>query len=265
MISLGLALVLTGAACSAENLSENEVRNMKIIAHRGGSSLGNENTLSCIAAGMAAGADMVEIDVHQTADGALVVCHDMSVDRTTDGKGRIEDLTLAQIRSLRIVGEDGVLTDEHIPTLDEVLDLIDGRCGLLLEVKRRKHQYEGIEERVVEALERHNAVGYTVVQSFNDRVIETVHRLNPEIRVEKLLFCRVLGLPLIFDGTFTSFSWDKYGYVASFNFYHSFINRRLLDEIHERGKEVKVWTVNDKRSFPKIPVDGVITDCPDKF
>ena len=56
MISVCLALVLTGVACSAEGLSENEVRNMKIIAHRGGSSLGNENTLSCIAAGMAAGA-----------------------------------------------------------------------------------------------------------------------------------------------------------------------------------------------------------------
>lgn len=235
---------------------------MKIIAHRGGASLGNENTLSCIAAGIASGADMVEIDVHQTADGHIVVCHDPTLDRTTDGTGKIGDLTLEEIRSFRIIGSDGNPTSECVPTLEEVLGLVDGQCGILLEIKRKRRQYDGIEARVLKILRERGALGYTVVQSFNDRVIKRVHELEPSVRVEKLVICRIPCLPLIFDGGITGFSWKKYGYVSSFNFYRSCLSRRFLDKLHTRGKEAKVWTVNREKDFPDIPVDGIITDDP---
>ena len=74
-----------------------------IIAHRGGALLGTENSLSCIEKGIATGADMVEVDLHLTADKQIVVCHDQKVDRTTNGKGRIEEMTLAEIQKLRLL------------------------------------------------------------------------------------------------------------------------------------------------------------------
>lgn len=263
MLTVALSVMTFGG--HGEEISKQGNRDMLIIAHRGGSSLGNENTLSCIAAGVASGADMVEIDVHQTSDGHIVVCHDSKVDRTTDGKGRISDLTLDDIRSFRIVGSDGKLTEECIPTLEEVLEIVDGRCGILLEIKRKRRQYEGIEARVLEILRKYDALDYTVIQSFNDRVIEQVHELAPSVRVEKLMICRIPGLPLVFDGGITGFSWEKYDYVSSFNVYRPCLHRSFLNKLHAHGKEAKVWTVNREKDFPEIPVDGIITDRPLEF
>ena len=116
-----------------------------ITGHRGGANLGLENSLECMAAGMAAGASSIEIDVHITSDGEIVVCHDPKVDRTTDGKGAINDMTLSEIRALRLIDKDGNPTEQTIPTLDEVLDLVDGKVELLLEIKRKRGNNKGID------------------------------------------------------------------------------------------------------------------------
>ena len=117
-----------------------------IIAHRGGALLGTENSLSCIEKGIATGADMVEVDLHLTADRQIVVCHDQKVNRTTNGKGRIEDMTLAEIQQLRLLNHDGSVSNETIPTLEQVLELCQGKCALLLEIKKKRDdQYPGIE------------------------------------------------------------------------------------------------------------------------
>lgn len=246
-----LAVAALAAACSAVGGAQDVL----VIAHRGGSMLGNENTLSCIRAGMEAGADMIEIDVHQTADGHIVACHDETVGRTTDGKGRIEDMTLEEVRSFRITDRDGKATEECIPTLEEVLEVIGGRCPLLLEIKRKAGQYEGIEARVLEILGQYGALDNTVIQSFTDIVIENTHALMPEVRVEKLLSTAVPAKRLV----------EKYGYAASFNFHYKALTPSLLEDLHALGKEVKIWTVNSVEALPQLPVDGVITDCPDVF
>lgn len=256
---------LTALACTGREQVSGPEEEMVIVAHRGGASLGNENSLSCIAAGVASGADMIEIDVHMSRDGHIVVCHDPTLDRTTDGRGRIEEMDLQTIRSFRILDSEGNPTDECIPTLQEVLQTIDGRCGILLEIKRRRNQYEGIEARVLEILEEYGATGYTTIQSFNDRALENIHALNPDIRLEKLIFCRLFASNIIFDGTFTKFSWDKYSYISSFNFHYRFLGRRFLSKIHARGKQAKIWTVNSLGDYPRIPVDGIITDHPAEF
>lgn len=257
--------VSTALACSGQEQINGPEDDMVIVAHRGGASLGNENSLSCIAAGVASGADMIEIDVHLSRDGHVVVCHDPTLDRTTNGRGRIEDMDLQTIRSFRIVDSEGNPTGECIPTLQEVLQTIDARCGILLEIKRRRNQYEGIEERVLEILQEYGATGYTTIQSFNDRVLENTHALNPDIRLEKLIICRLFASNIIFDGTFTKFSWDKYSYISSFNFHYRFLGKKFLSKIHARGKEAKIWTVNSIGDYPRIPVDGIITDHPKEF
>ena len=106
-------LLLTFAfSCTGQTAS------MTVTAHRGGAFLGCENTVSCIMKGIATGVDAVEIDVHQSADGALIVCHDPTLDRTTATRGKIEAMTLAEIKAARIVDAEGQPTEETVPTLD---------------------------------------------------------------------------------------------------------------------------------------------------
>ena len=234
-----------------------------IIAHRGGALLGTENSLSCIEKGIATGADMVEVDIHLTADKQIVVCHDQSVDRTTNGKGRIEEMTLAQIQQLRLLNHDGSVSNETIPTLEQVLEVCKGRCPLLLEIKKqRDNQYLGIEALADSIVKSHGMEKEVVFQSFNDDVLFKLHALDSTLRLEKLLVLKCGNV--IIDNGFAKFSWEKYDFVASFNIFRFFASKRFIRTMHEHGKEVKVWTVNDPNKAPKN-VEGIISDRPDLF
>ena len=236
-----------------------------IIAHRGGALLGTENSLSCIEKGIETGAHMVEVDLHLTADNRVVVCHDRRVDRTTNGRGKIEDMTLEQIQSLRLLRPDGSVSDETIPTLEQVLELCHGRCGLLLEIKKgRPDQYQGIEALADSIVKAYGMEKEVVFQSFNDAVLETLHAIDPSLRLEKLLVAKIGKL--IIDNGFSWFSWDKYNYVASFNIHRAFGTRRFIDFMHAHGKEVKIWTLKRPDQLKaSVQPDGIITDRPDLF
>lgn len=253
---------LVAASCSSYNI-ENE--DMKIIAHRGGALLGNENTLSAFRKGIEAGADMIELDVHLTADGAVVVCHDESVDRTTDGEGRIGDMTLSDFKSVHALDrETGEPTDETLPTLEEALDLIKGHADILLEIKRSgSGQYGGLERKVLDLVASKGMCGNVIIQSFDDCVLENVHLLAPDVRVEKLIVCRLFPGVCI-DNGINSFSFEKYNFCASINSMGAFTSKRFVRDCHRAGKEVKIWTVNSPgRVVPGV--DGVITNRPDLF
>lgn len=238
---------------------------MIITGHRGGAGYAPENTLEAISRSLDAGVKSIEIDVHLSKDGKIFVCHDNTVDRTTDGKGKIGDLTSEELRALHIVEDDGNVTDSHLPELYEVLDLIDGKAELLLEIKRTGHDNPGIEQAVVDQLEKSDAKEWTTIQSFNDSVLENLHEIAPDVRLEKLLFCKLAFLPVIFDGSFSKFSLEKYDYIDSFNFYLHGLSKSLAKKLHENGKKVRIWTLSDPSQIPSFPVDGVITDYPDKF
>ena len=267
-ITVSVSAMLLAAVCAAAQDST-AASAVAVIAHRGGAALGNENSLSCLKNGMELGADMVEIDVHMSSDGELVVCHDATVDRTTDGHGAIESMTLDSLRTFRIVdSKTGKPTDEMLPTLGEVLALIaDGRsrgldCGLLLEVKRKKGQYEGIEEKILQQIADFEAHEWVIIQSFNDSVIENVHALDPTMPVEKLIVCR-LPFGLAIDGGVVRCNLEKYGYVSGIN--PKMVGKGFVRKCHEAGKTVRVWTVDSPKKAPKFPVDGIITNRPDLF
>lgn len=230
---------------------------MRIIAHRGGAGLGCENTLACIEKGLECSrADMVEIDVHLTRDGEVVVCHDPDVDRTTDGKGMIEDLTLQEIKSLHIKDSDGKTTSYRIPTLREVLTRIGSRAEVLLEIKRSDNRDDGLEKTCLDIIRECGAYGRVTVQSFNDIVLERFHAMDPSIRLEKLLFIR-------------PFCWkevEEKPYIASYNIFRlGLVTRRFVEKMHARGKEIKVWTLQTPEQFHADNLDGIITDRPDLF
>ena len=267
-ISALLAIVLvwmiasfTRGAFTAKRAS---TKDLTITAHRGGALLSAENSLECIRKGLDAGASSIEIDVHITADDHIVVCHDPTVDRTTNGSGAINGMTIEQIKELRLL-ENGAVTDQQIPTLEQVLEVIDGRAELLLEIKRTNGNNKGIEQRILEILRQHGALKYTAIQSFDDNVLETLHSLDSTPQLEKLLFCKFLGIPVIFDGTFSCFSPQKYSYIRSFNFYHRGLSKSLSEYLHKNGYRTRIWTLNDPRAIPDIELEGVITDRPDLF
>lgn len=231
-----------------------------IVAHRGGAALGVENTLSCIEAGIAAGADAVEVDVRLTKDGHLVVFHDARVDATTDGRGKISEMTLRDVKALNIVDKAGCVTGEKIPTLGGVLSLVDGRCRVLVEVKRGSG--EGVEGEVLRVVREGGAAGWVSVQSFSDVVLRRFRELGAPFPLEKLVVFKVPFLPLIFDGGLSFFSLKKYDYISSFNFHKRCLPASLARKLREAGKGVKVWTVLSVDDVPSAPSDAIIVDDP---
>ena len=227
---------------------------MNVIAHRGGAGLGNENTLSCIAEGLKYSPSMIEIDVHLTRDCEVVVCHDPFIDRTTDSKGLISEMTLEEVKAAHITDADGNTTNEKIPTLREVIEFIDGRAAILLEIKREDETDDGLERFCLDIIYEYDLQDTIIVQSFNDIVLERFHAMDSNIRLEKLLFVRPFNMAAV-----RSCEW-----IASYNiYYRGLVTRRFVDKMHSLGKEVKVWTIKKPSQIPCGNLDGIITDRPD--
>ena len=227
---------------------------MKIIAHRGGAGLGLENTLSCIEAGLGCSSvSMIEVDAHLTKDGEVIVMHDPTVDRMTNHSGKIENMTLEQLKALRVVGN---CHSERIPTLREVLNLIGDRAEVLLEIKRPDNRDDGLEKACLDIIKECGAYGRVTVQSFNDIVLDRFHSMDPSIRLEKLLFVRPFNLKKI----------AQQKHIASYNIFHlGLVTRRFVEKMHAIGKEVKIWTLQSPQQRHASNLDGIITDRPDLF
>lgn len=223
-----------------------------------------ENSLSCIEKGIDARADMIEIDVHLTADHQVIVCHDATIDRTTNGSGNIADMTLEQIRQYRLLTSEGEPSEETIPTLDEVLDLCKDRCPVLLEIKRFKSVTDNdLEQLCCDIVREHNMEKQVVYQSFNEQSLIAVHTIDPSARIE-LLLGKPFEQEFATEKEFEQFLNDKFGYIASLNVHYSMATAEYISLVHKVGREIKIWTLNDPEKAPE-GVDGIITNSPDLF
>lgn len=152
------------------------------VAHRGASQEAPENTLAAFRRALAAGAAAVECDVQRTRDGRLIVMHDQTVDRTTNGRGPVASLTFEECRRLEAGSWFGAaFAGERVPSLDEVLDLIRGRARLLLEIKHGPMFYEGIEKQIAEALRGHGMSDAALVMSFDHPAVRTMRTVAPDV------------------------------------------------------------------------------------
>jgi glycerophosphoryl diester phosphodiesterase len=142
-----------------------------VIAHRAEHEDHAENSIAAIQSSIQLGVDYVELDVRTTKDGKLVLMHDKTVDRTTDGKGEVEDLTLDQIRHLRLRNYDG-----QVPTFDEAMDTARGKVGIYLDWK------EASPQAIFDALSTHGMLDSVVVYGEN-RELQQLEKLAPGIRV----------------------------------------------------------------------------------
>ena len=233
-----------------------------ITGHRGAAGLAPENTLAAVKKGLQSGADRIEIDVHQTRDSVIVVLHDLTLDRTTNGSGLVKDQLFEEIRKLHAGSPGDTL---RIPTLDEVLAQVNGRATLCIEIKHGNAYYPGIERRVADLIRQHQAQAWTIIFSFEDEVLTEMHSIAPDLQLLKLFVAKFPGLPFGYDGSFRRLGLTDYPHVQEFGVYYYFANRSLLRQAHSLGKKVQVWTVNDpmyKRRLVNIGVDGIITDFP---
>ncbi len=239
----------------------------KVIAHRGGSNLAPENTLAAFKNAIELGVDMIEIDVEQTSDSVVVVLHDDKVDRTTNGSGWVDSLSYEYVKTLDAgswFSEE--YKDEKIPSLDDVLALVNGQVILLIEIKGGSETYLGIEKRTVEAIKKHNAIPWTIVQSFNEKAVERVKDLDPDIMTYYLLG---RNFPEYYETYINKGNVDsqifKYDGIAV---HYSVLNANNVDSIKSTGLGVFSWTVDesaDVENMIRIGVDGIITDSPDEI
>ena len=155
----------------------------QLIAHRGDSKHAPENTLTAFRRAIEAGADWLEFDVQMTKDGALVVIHDETVDRTTNGSGAVRDMTLAEIHAL----DAG--SGQQVPTFEEVIALAKETEIKILPEAKSPHLYPSLEGKMLETLTGLNYLDKSAIQSFNPQTLETIKSLNPEAKV-----CPLYGL-----------------------------------------------------------------------
>lgn len=224
---------------------------MIVIGHRGAKGHEPENTLKSFEKAIELGADMVELDVHITKDDHLVVIHDSKVDRTTNGKGLVSEKTLSELRELD-AGKG-----ERIPTLAEVIELVDQRVPINIELKS-----VGTAERVSGAIKFYIAEGWRysnfLVSSFDHNELAEFIRLVPEVESSAI----IAGVPFGFAEYALGFG------AQSISLAIEAADDRLIGDAKDKGMKVYIWNLGEQEDFAlmaqNIGADGCITDFPDR-
>lgn len=230
----------------------------EIFAHRGASGYAPENTLEAFRLAMEQGADGIELDVHLTKDGEVVVIHDETINRTGNGQGNVRDYTLEELKKFSFHNRMEKYKGVQIPTLKEVLDLVkNSKMKVNIELKTGIYWYEGIEEKTMEIVKSRKMEDRIIYSSFNHYSVQKI--LEQDIHAETAyLFSDV---PL---------SMEKYAKQTGVKGLHPAVYHLKMADFLETylksGLKVRVWTVNNKedmKMFMDAGVDAVITNYPD--
>lgn len=226
-----------------------------VIAHRGDSQNAPENTLAAFLAAREGGAELIEFDVHLSADGDVMVIHDDKVDRTTDGRGEVRLLRTAELRELsagawfadRYAGE-------QIPLLDEVLDLCRGHAVPMIEVKVKRKRAPDAGQRIAALLRRHGMVEKAIVICRElERVVE-LREASPATPLSTLTITKRQARAAL-----------RTSGVSGVDCYWKSLSQSLVHELRQASLFLTPWTVNRPRDWERlimIGCEGIITDCP---
>ena len=228
-----------------------------IYAHRGASAYAPENTLEAYRMAVEMGAEGIELDVHLSKDGEIVVIHDSSVDRTTNGSGRVPDFPLQELKELDASNGMEAYKGVKIPTLREVYELLQPFGTLVnVEIKSDESFYPGIEEKLLELEKEMGMAGRIIYSSFNHYTIANLRRLDPDVK---------LGL-LYMSGLYEP--WHYARHVGA-QFIHPFFPSLLVPGLAagclENGVGINAWTVDDPAMLELCLQSGanIITNVPD--
>jgi len=261
-----LTLILTGIAFAGDRPMTIDAfldpgGRTRVIAHRGFSGRAPENTVAAIREAIAIGADMAEIDVTLTADERVVVIHDETLQRTTNGGGKVAEQDFDEIRSLDAGSWFAPqFAGEKVPTLGEVLDLVKGQILLNVEIKSEAAD-RGISDKVAAAIKERGMTDQVIVSSFSPTALEQMRAVAPEIRTAVLYnkelqrgqdpveIVRGLG-------------------ASAFNIRGSRLKAKMLRSCREHGIPVGVYTVDKPRKMKqwvKKGIDAIFTNHPDRL
>lgn len=243
-----------------------------VIAHQGGELLRPSNTLPAFEHAVELGVDVLEMDVHATADGAIVVMHDDTVDRTTDGTGAIKEMSLDEIKALDAgdywTADDGVTFPYRgqgitVPTLDEIFAAFPD-MPMNIEIKQAEPSMVGI---FCDKLREYAMTDQVLVASFHDSVMQEFRETCPEVatsmtetEIRPFFVLNTIYLGATYQPPGTAFQVPEYSgdlHVAT---------ERFVRGAHAQNVDVHVWTVNDASDMERmlaLGVDGIITDRPD--
>jgi glycerophosphoryl diester phosphodiesterase len=237
-----------------------------IVAHRGASGHAPEHTFAAYDRAVAMGADYLEQDLQQTADGELVVLHDDTLDRTTDGSGRVDAHTLEEIRALDAGAWFGPgFAGQRVPTLDAVLARYGHGQRYYIETKAPEAA-DAMEERLVALLRRHEliepaaAAAQVLVQSFSAASLLRVRELEPRLPLIQLIGARAPERLERLD--------EVAGYAAGIGVARSLVDATVVAAAHERGLLVHPYTLEtpaDHAWAVALGVDGAFSNFPDRF
>lgn len=224
----------------------------KVMAHRGASKEAPENTMAAFQKAIDEMADYIELDVQLTGSGEVIVMHDSNAYRTTGVDADIVEMTYRDIRKLDAgswFSEE--YAGENVPLLKDVLELAQGKIKLNIELKPSDNG-ELLAKSTVRLIEKYNMVNDCVITSFSNSALQAVKSYNQDIKVGYIL---------------SAAYGDFYGmeHVDFFSVNAAFLSKRTIDAIHNSGKQVYAWTVNNKESIKNLTnkgVDGIITDNP---
>ena len=267
--STALLLTVTATAAATTTAYAGPDRDVDVVAHRGSSGAAPENTLAAVRLALEHRSDVVENDIQRTADGELVILHDTTLTRTTDVEdvfpGRapwnLRDFTLAEIKRLDAGSWFAPeFAGERVPTLEEWVNAVGNRAGMLLEPKAPE-LYPGIEQdldkelRSLPAFNRAVRQDRVAVQSFNHPWLKSYKDLAPDVTVGLLYGTRPTAAEIA-----AAAMWAEQVNPAL-----GAIDEATVDAVHGQGMDISVWTVNagtDMRRALRWDVDGIITNYP---
>jgi len=232
---------------------------MLVFGHRGAKAYAPMNTLPAFELALAQGAHGIELDVHRSKDGWPVICHDFTVDATSNGTGLVTQMTLAELKALDAGSWfSSAFAGVQIPTLDEVFEAVGHKLIVNVEIKSMDvDQTDGVEQAVADCIRRHAMMDRVIVSSFNPHTLIRFRRIAPEVAIG-FLHMAAAAMP-------TAEIMADQPHEA-FHPYYQDITPELVVQTHAAGRVINTWTVNDPADALRLRdwgVDCVITDNPD--
>ncbi len=260
LLAASLILLVTGQA-------QPQSSNMPaIIAHRGACSLAPENTLAAIQTAIALGVKFIEIDVRMTKDGEIILIHDESVSRTTNGKGAVNEHSLSEIKKLDAGSWfHESFKNERIPTLNEVLDIIDSNTTLIIEIKEDSRNMARMIGNIIRIVKKNLSHQKIFLKSFDTRILDRIRKHLPEV---PLIYVYGIRIPFLnFSiGSRVSFQ-DLFSLNVDYLQPHSLLlSEDFVREAQANGYKIIAWDVdgeNKMKRMLEIGVDAIETDHPD--
>jgi glycerophosphoryl diester phosphodiesterase len=249
-----ILLFLVG--CSHTDVNNALEQKIQLIAHRGVKDIAPEHTMPAYKKAIELGADFIEIDLRMTKDGYLVSIHDTTVDRTTDGKGDVNNYTLEELKYLDAgswFSEEFI--GERIPTLDEIFDEFGDSTNYFIETRPTNNQLI-MEDKLISLIKEKGLIDNVIIQSFSDESLRKIKSINPTVPLVQLIYPDKMAEVNEFEIS---------GYAIGVGPYAPTINRDFVKRMQEENLKVYVWfdNSNEKEYMPEVisfGVDGVFTD-----